>query len=256
MSLEIEQTIVGHEDNFVVVVHDPATNKTLSVDAPDAKAIEAILRRRGWSLDTILVTHHHGDHTAGIEALQAGHGCTVYAPAEEVSRIPGKLTAVREGDEPSWAGQRIRVIDTPGHSIGHVTYHLRQAGLGFVGDTLFSLGCGRVPEGQHERMWRSLSKLAALPPETEIYCGHDYTVANARFALTIEPDNGALRERAAEATRLRAEGKPTLPTTIGRELAANPFLRSTQASVKAAVGMKNAKDSAVFAALRHRKDTF
>jgi hydroxyacylglutathione hydrolase len=256
MSLEIEQFICGSDDNFAVIVHDPETNRTLSVDAPDGRLIAETLRRRGWSLDLILVTHHHGDHTMGIEALQSAHGCEAIAPAAELSRIPGRLTGVREGDERRWGGHTIRVIETPGHSIGHVSFHLPEAGIAFTGDTLFSLGCGRVPEGAHDTMWRSLTKLAALPPATRFYCGHEYTVSNARFALSIEPGNAALQARARHAKELRAAGKPTLPSTIGDELAANPFLRSTHSGVKAAAGLPNGTDSAVFTELRRRKDRF
>ncbi|MCC6982429.1 MAG: hydroxyacylglutathione hydrolase [Bauldia sp.] len=256
MSLEIEQFICGGDDNFAVIVHDPPSNKTLSVDAPDGRLIAEALRRRGWGLDLILVTHHHGDHTAGIEGLQSAYGCEAIAPEAELSRIPGRLTAVREGDVTAWGDQSIQVIETPGHSIGHVSFHLPEAGIAFVGDTLFSLGCGRVPEGNHAVMWRSLEKLAALPPATQFYCGHEYTVSNSRFALSIEPGNEALQARARAATELRAAGKPSLPATIGEELAANPFLRATHSSVKAAVGMPNATDSAVFTALRQRKDRF
>lgn len=256
MNLEIEQSIGGSDDNFVVVVHDPKSGKTLTVDAPDTRLIEETRRRRGWTLDLILVTHHHGDHTVGIEALQAAHGCEAVAPAAELSRIPGRLKGVREGDTLRWGEHSIRVIETPGHSVGHVAFHMIEAGIAFVGDTLYSLGCGRVPEGSHETMWRSLEKLAALPPATAFYCGHEYTVANSRFALSIEPDNAALQARTAAAKALRAAGKPTMPATIGDELRANPFLRATEASVKAAVGMPNANGAAVFAELRRRKDRF
>jgi hydroxyacylglutathione hydrolase len=255
MSLEIEQFICGSDDNFALLVHDPLSRKTLSVDAPDGRLIEAALRRRGWKLDLLLVTHHHGDHTVGIEALQSAHGCEVIAPAAELARIPGRLTGVHEGDT-GWGNHAIRVIETPGHSIGHVAYHLPEAGIAFVGDTLYSLGCGRVPEGSHETMWRSLGKLAALPPETAFYCGHEYTVANSRFALSIEPGNPVLQARARTAIQLRAAGKPTMPATIGEERQANPFLRATHAGVKSAVGMPNATDSAVFTELRRRKDRF
>ncbi len=256
MNLEIEQIICGSDDNFAVMLHDPDSGRTLSVDAPDARAIEAALERRGWTLDLILVTHHHGDHTVGIEALQAAYRCEAVAPAAELSRIPGKLKGVREGDTIAWGGHSIRVIETPGHSVGHVAFHLPDAGIAFVGDTLYSLGCGRVPEGSHETMWRSLEKLAALPPATALYCGHEYTVANSRFALSVEPGNTVLQARTGAAKALRAAGKPTMPATIGEELAANPFLRAGRRSVKGAVGLPNAPDGAVFAELRRRKDRF
>jgi hydroxyacylglutathione hydrolase len=255
MTLIVEQFLC-RADNFGVLIHDNGTGATAAIDAPEAAPIEGVLRERGWKLDRIFVTHHHADHTDGIPALKAAYGAKVTAPANEADRIPGVDDIATGGDRLRFGSFDVEVIDTPGHTLGHVSYHLPAAGIAHVADTLFAVGCGRVIEGTMEMMWSSLEKLAALPPDTTIYCGHEYTEANIRFALTIDPDNAALVERAAEVKALRAIGQATLPTTIARELATNPFLRVNEPAIRARLAMENAPAAAVFGEIRHRKDAF
>jgi hydroxyacylglutathione hydrolase len=255
MALVIDQFIV-RTDNFAVLIHDEASGETASIDAPDAGAILSRLKNLGWRLSHILVTHHHGDHTAGNLALEQAFGCTIVAPAAEADRIPGVDREVREGDRVGFCGVEAEVIATPGHTAGHVSYHVPGERLAFVGDTLFSLGCGRLFEGDAETMWASLKKLAALPRETSVYCGHEYTAANGAFALTIEPNNLDLQARVEEVRKLRAANLPTLPTTIGQELSTNPFLRADKPRLRKAIGMTEMEPAAVFAEIRARKDRF
>ncbi len=255
MGLIIEQFICRH-DNFGVLIHDEESGLTAAIDAPDAAPIEARLRDNNWHLAQIFVTHHHADHTDGIAALKADHGCTVTAPAREASKIPHVDNTVAAGDKLQFGALTIDVLETPGHTLGHVSYVIPAETVAFVADTLFSVGCGRVIEGTMEMMWASLQKLAALPEDTAIYCGHEYTEANVRFALTIEPDNPALIARAAEVKALRAAGKVTLPTTIGREKQTNPFLRADDPGVRARLEMRDAPVAAVFGEIRKRKDSF
>src|SRR5580700_10898356 len=213
-------------DNYGVLLHDPESGATASIDAPEAAPVEAALQKTGWRLTDILVTHHHGDHTAGIGELKAKHKCRVVAPRGEKQPIAHVDEKVGEGDAVKVGGLTGRVIDTPGHTAGHISYVFGADKLVFVGDTLFSIGCGRVIEGTPEMMWQSLLKLRRLPEDTQIYCGHEYTQANIRFAKTIEPDNAALLEREQEVARLTADRQPTIPSTMGEEKAANPFLRA------------------------------
>ncbi len=243
-------------DNYGVLLHDQTTGATAAIDAPDAAAVEAALSATGWRLSDILVTHHHHDHTGGIAELKARHGCRVVAPRNEASRIPGVDESVGDGDFVSVGELSARVIETPGHTLGHISYWLDAEKLAFVGDTLFSIGCGRVIEGTPEMMWDSLVKLRGLPDDTQIYCGHEYTAANVKFALTIEPDNTALVARSEEVARLRREGRPTLPTTIGAEKAANPFLHGDDPKVAASLGLQGKPAAHVFAVIRRRKDKF
>jgi len=243
-------------DNYGVLVRDARSGATASIDAPDARAVEAALAAKGWRLTHILTTHHHGDHTGGNLALKQATGCTIIGPAGEAGRVPGIDQRVGEGDVVAFGLNRVKVFDTPGHTAGHISYWFEEAAVAFVGDTLFSLGCGRVLEGDHRTMWASLQKIAALPPETQLYCGHEYTLSNGRFAVTIDPDNAALRARIAEAESQRARGEPTLPTRIETELAANPFLRPQSPSIRERLGMKDAEDWQVFGEIRSRKDRF
>jgi len=244
------------KDNYGVLLHDPDTGATASIDAPEAAPVEAALKATGWKLTDILVTHHHGDHTAGIAALKAKYKCRVVAPAKEAAKIPGVDEAVREGDEVKVGKLAAKVIETPGHTLGHIAYWLPKDHLAFVGDTLFSIGCGRVIEGDAQMMWRSLEKLRDLPDETEVYCGHEYTSANIKFARTIEPNNKALAEREAEAKREIERGLPTIPVTIGEEKKANPFLRADVPDVAAGIGMAGKPAVDVFAEIRARKNKF
>ena len=243
-------------DNYSVLLHDETSGATAAIDAPDAEAIRKRLDQLGWDLSVILVTHHHHDHTGGVAELKRWSGCEVVGPAAEADRIPGIDERVGEGDRIEIGSAAFTVIETPGHTAGHVAYWSEGEGLAFVGDTLFSLGCGRLFEGDAATMWQSLSKLATLPGGTLIHCGHEYTEANGRFAVTIEPENQNLRVRIDEVARLRAGGEMTLPTTVARELATNPFLRAGLPEVQSAVGMPGATAEDVFAELRRRKDRF
>lgn len=244
------------QDNYGVLFHDPATGATASIDAPEAAPVERALQETGWKLTDILVTHHHSDHTAGIFELKKRHGCRVVAPRKEAAGIPGVDTRVAEGDTVKVGDLRGRAIETPGHTAGHIVYLFDADKVAFVGDTLFSIGCGRVIEGTPEMMWNSLLKLRALPDDTIFYCGHEYTQANIRFAMTIEPGNAALAARAKEVDRLRAQGKPTIPATIGTEKKENPFLRADVPAVAAAVGLSGKSPAEVFAEVRARKNKF
>jgi hydroxyacylglutathione hydrolase len=243
-------------DNFGVLVHDPATGATAAIDAPEAAPVETALRTTGWKLTDILVTHHHADHTGGVEELKARHKCRVTAPRNEASRIPAVDATVAEGNTVKLGGLTAHVLETPGHTAGHIAYVFDQDNLAFVGDTLFSIGCGRVIEGTPEMMWDSLLKLRALPDATQIYCGHEYTVGNIRFAQTIEPDNKDLQARAEEAKRQVAAGQATIPTTIGEEKRTNVFLRADVPAVAAAVGLAGKPAAQVFAEVRQRKNKF
>src|SRR5262245_20375953 len=243
-------------DNFGVLLHDPATGATASIDAPEAAPVEAALKATGWKLSDILVTHHHGDHTGGIAELKKKHKCRVVAPRNEAARIPDVDETIGEGGKVKVGSLEGRVLDTPGHTAGHIAYVFDADKLLFAGDTLFSIGCGRVIEGTPEQMWNSLVKLRALPDDTKFFCGHEYTQANIRFALTIEPDNRALAARAKDVDALRAAGKPTIPATIGAEKLANCFLRADVPAVAAAVGLAGKKPAEVFAEIRARKNKF
>lgn len=243
-------------DNYGVLIHDPDTEATAAIDAPDAEEVAAALRDKGWTLTDILVTHHHGDHTAGIEALKKKTGCTVTGPAREAGLIPGLDVEVKEGDEVAVGGAKARVIETPGHTRGHVSYYFPDDHVVFVGDTLFSVGCGKLLEGDAPTMWSSLEKLAALPPGTAVYCGHEYTNANCRFALTIEPENETLHARATEAAANQVNGTPSLPTTIGQELATNPFLRPMSPAIQKRLDMEGRPLEEIFGEVRRRKDRF
>ena len=244
------------QDNYGVLVHDPQTGATASIDAPEAAPVEAALKGNGWKLTDILVTHHHGDHTGGIAALKQRYGCRVVAPRGEAQKIPAVDETVGEGDTVKVGNLTAQVLETPGHTLGHIAYWFDADKLAFVGDTLFSIGCGRVIEGSPEMMWRSLTKLRELPGDTRIFCGHEYTQANIRFARTIEPDNKALAARAAQVDKLVAEKKPTLPSTMAEERAANVFLRADVPAVAAAVGMSGKPPADVFAEVRARKNRF
>jgi hydroxyacylglutathione hydrolase len=236
-------------DNYGFLVRDRATGRTACVDTPDADAVLAALAESGWTLSLILNTHWHPDHAGGNGKVQAATGAQVVGPAE-VARLgvaPDRIVA--DGDLVELGETRFDVLDTSGHTLGHVSYHAAAARTAFVGDTLFALGCGRLFEGTPEQMWASLNRLAALPDDTTVYCAHEYTAANARFALLVD-DDPAVRTRAEQVFAARAEGRPTVPTTIGLEKATNPFLRAPRLS-------PGAPDEAqAFAAIRAAKDAF
>jgi hydroxyacylglutathione hydrolase len=253
--IEVEQFIC-RADNFGVLLHDGASELTVAIDAPDAMAIGAALGRRGWRLTHLLITHHHGDHTAGLAELKAATGCTVIGPAGEAHKIAGLDVHVKGGNRFLFGNHAVDVIDTPGHTAGQIAYHIPDANRLFAADCLFSLGCGRLLEGSAADMWASLQRLMALPGGTLLHCGHEYTLANARFALSVDPGNTALQTRADEAGRLRAEGLMTLPVTMAAEKATNPFLRPHDGAIRALLGMEGASDLEVFTELRRRKDRF
>ena len=244
-------------DNYGVLVHDSTTGATAAIDAPDAGAVLAALDGQGWTLTDILVTHHHADHVQGIAGVKARFPkVRVVAPAREAARIGKVDVEVSEGDVVAVGDLQAKVIETPGHTAGHIVYWFEDDDALFAGDTLFALGCGRVLETPMSTMWDSLVKLSQLPGETQVYCGHEYTESNAKFALTVDPTNDLLTQRAREVGELRAKGMATLPTTIALELATNPFLRAEQPDVQAGVGMPGGDPGAVFAELRERKNRF
>lgn len=253
--LEIHQ-FMCRSDNFGVLVHDPASGLTASIDAPEERPILAALEEKGWSLSHILTTHRHGDHVEANEALKTRFGIEIVGPKAEADHIPGIDTAVGDGDRFDFAGHPVDVISTPGHTAGHICFHFPDDGLLFAADTLFALGCGRIFEGTAEGMWGSLKKLRALPDPTIVYCGHEYTLSNARFAVTVDPENLSLQARASDIEALRQAGRPTLPTTIGEEKVTNPFFRPDDPGIRAHLGMEKASDAEVFADLRGRKDRF
>ncbi|MET0546764.1 MAG: hydroxyacylglutathione hydrolase [Caulobacterales bacterium] len=243
-------------DNYGFLIHDPQSGETASIDTPEAGPILAAAKAKGWTITQIWNTHWHPDHAGGNAAIKAETGCVIYGPKGEAAKIPMIDHAVDDGDQVRLGQYEARVLNVGGHTMGHIAYHFPSENVAFVGDTLFALGCGRVFEGTPQQMWTSLSKLAALPPETKIYCAHEYTQSNARFAITIEPDNAALQARKKSIDAARTKGEPTVPTTIAAELASNPFLRADTASVREAVDLKQAPAWQVFAEVRRRKDTF
>ena len=243
-------------DNYGYLLHDADSGTTAAVDTPDAEEIAVQLDAKGWRLTHILNTHHHADHAGGNLALKRRTGCTIVGPRADAARIPGIDIGVGDGDEVALGAHRARVFDTPGHTRGHIVYWFEGARAAFVGDTLFALGCGRLFEGTPRDMWTSLQKILAWPDDTRLYCAHEYTQSNARFALTVEPQNRALVERAAQVARLRAAGKPTVPTTLMEERATNPFLRPQSLGLRATIGLEEAPDVEVFARTRALKDAF
>ncbi len=243
-------------DNYGVLIHDPDNGATASIDTPEAAAVDKALAAKGWTLTHILNTHHHHDHTGGNLELKNKYNCTIVGPSAEGDRIPGLDQAVGHGETFDFAGHTARIIETPGHTLGHIAYHFAEDGVAFVGDTLFALGCGRVFEGNAQQMWMSLERLLAMPDDTVVYCGHEYTEANARFSVTVDPANAVLQSRVVEIAALRADGKPTVPTTMAVEKATNPFLRPDDPAIRQHLDMVNADDVDVFAEIRRRKDNF
>jgi hydroxyacylglutathione hydrolase len=241
-------------DNYGVLIHDSATNAVASIDAPEASAVRKALAEKGWRLTHVLATHHHADHTDGILPLKSETRCSVIGPRNEAAKIPGLDRPVGEGDTFPFGSFPVHVLDTPGHTAGHITYWIPAASVAFAGDTLFAMGCGRVLEGTAETMWRSLEKLMALPPSTRVYCGHEYTLANAKFGVTIEPENEALQRRCREVEALRATSQPTLPTRMDLELATNVFLRPDSLAIRQRLGMMGEPAWKVFGEIRERKN--
>lgn len=244
-------------DNYIYLLRDAACGRTAVVDPALAEPVLAALRKRDWQLDYIFNTHHHGDHVGGNLQIKQATGCKIVGAAEDKARIPGIDIALTEGEQIELGRHSFQVLATPGHTLGHIVYYCADSAVLFCGDTLFSLGCGRLFEGSAEQMWNSLQKLKALPGSTKVYCAHEYTQANGRFALTVEADNPDLQQRVAEVASLRAQNQPTLPSTIALELATNPFLREHSPSLRKAVAASNTDTPAqVFAKVRLLKDQF
>ena len=221
-------------DNYVWLVHDPETGETAAIDPAVAEPVLAEADKRGWPITQIWNTHWHPDHTGGNAAIKDATGAKVTGPAAEAARIPTLDRQVREGDKVSLGPLEADVLEVPAHTAGHIAYHLPDERIVFVGDTLFAMGCGRLFEGTAEQMHANLQRLATLPPETEVYCAHEYTLSNGRYALVAEPDNEAIRQRVEEVQAARSAGVATVPTTIALELATNPFMRSADADQLAA----------------------
>jgi hydroxyacylglutathione hydrolase len=243
-------------DNYLYLVRDPASGAAAAVDPGCAEALLDILARNAWRLDYVFNTHHHWDHTGGNLELKRATGCKIVASRRDSERIPGIDVAVAEGDTLSLGDAKATIIDTPGHTLGHIAYYFAAEAALFCGDTLFALGCGRLFEGTAEQMQQSLSKLRALPGNCRVYCAHEYTQANGRFALTVEPESIALRQRMQRVDRLRAAGKPTVPSTLAEELATNPFLRWDSPQLQKNIDKNGDSPAAVFAEVRRRKDRF
>lgn len=244
-------------DNYIYLVRDSVSGQTAVVDPAIAEPVLEALLERGWQLDYIFNTHHHGDHVGGNLQIKQATGCKIVGAADDKARIPGIDIALADGKQISLGRQVFQVMATPGHTVGHIVYYCADSALLFCGDTLFSMGCGRLFEGSAEQMWQSLQKLKALPGNTRIYCAHEYTQANGRFAMTVEADNPDLQQRMAEVTALREKNRPTLPSTIALEQATNPFLREHSPSLRNTVAA-NANDTPaqVFAKVRLLKDHF
>lgn len=246
----------ARQDNFGYLIHDEASGRTAALDAPEAAAIRAALDRRGWRLSDIFITHHHLDHVEAIAELKAAFGSRVVGPRAEADKIEGLDELVGDGDRVRLGETVFDIIATPGHTLGHIVYHDAENKHLFSADALFSLGVGRMFEGTPGPMWSGLERLRALPDETLVYCGHEYTESNARFALSIDPDNAALQARAAAVRALRAAGRPTIPFPLGEDKRANPFLRADAPELARYYGLEGKHPSEVFAAIRRGKDNF
>ncbi|MBL8670158.1 MAG: hydroxyacylglutathione hydrolase [Alphaproteobacteria bacterium] len=244
------------KDNYNFVIRAKEDGTVAVVDPSGAEPINAALRERGWRLTHILNTHHHADHTGGNLELKSTWGATVVGPRADAARIPGIDVQVGDGDVWMLGGEAAHVMDVPGHTRGHIAYWFSESNALFCGDTLFSLGCGRLFEGTPAQMWRSLSMLRGLPDHTKVYCAHEYTQSNARFALSLEPESAGLKRQMAWIEEMRAAGRPTIPSALGKEKDLNPFLRADEAPMARAVGLAGADPVAVFAEIRRRKDAF
>src|SRR5256884_1015773 len=241
-------------DNFGALIHDTETRATASIDAPEAAPILKALAQENWALTDILITHHHHDHVGGVAELKQKYSCRVVAPHDKSTKIANVDVRAGHGDVVKVGNLLARVLETPGHTLDHVSYVFDGEKALFAADTLFSIGCGRVLEGTYPMMWDSLLKLRALPDDFKLYCGHEYTASNVKFALTVDGDNPALKARAEEVARLRAEYKPTIPALLREEKKANVFLRADEPSVAAKLHMKGASAAEVFGELRERKN--
>jgi len=249
-------TIPCRSDNYAFLLHNDDTGQTLLADAPEAAPILAELDNRGWTLDDLLITHHHQDHIDGVEALRDRYGCRVVGARADSHRLPPLDLEVEPDSRFETCGTMASVIDVSGHTVGHVAFHIPEAEVAFTGDSLMALGCGRLFEGTAPQMWDSLLRLRALPPGTRICSGHEYTASNARFALSVDPDNTHLVDRASRIEAARAEGRPTVPSLLSEECATNPFLRADAPGMDSQVDLPGAEPWAVFAEVRSRKDKF
>ena len=249
-------TIPCLSDNYAFLIHDAASGETAVIDVPEAAPILAALRQRGWTLSQILLTHHHADHIQGVAELRTATGARVAGYAADAHRLPPLDLALHEGQTVQVGAETGTVIDVSGHTLGHIAFHFPASALVFTADSLMACGCGRLFEGTGPQMWDSLSKLARLPPETLVCSGHEYTTSNARFALSLEPDNQALISRVAAIADARDKGQPTVPSRLSDEFATNPFLRASHPQMKARLGLSEATDAAVFTEIRARKDRF
>lgn len=249
-------TLPVRDDNYVYLVHDDASGATALVDVGAVDAISQALKDRGWSLSEIWLTHHHVDHIEGAEALAKATGARITGAKADAHRLPPLDRAVSDGESFTFAGHPVQVFDVSGHSVGHVAYYLPDLKAAFTADSLMALGCGRLFEGTAAQMWQSLSKLAALPDDTRICSGHEYTQGNARFALSVDPENPALQTRARAIDAARANGRPTVPSSLAEEKATNPFLRPSDPAIRTRLGMQAASDAEVFGEIRSRKDKF
>ncbi len=241
-------------DNFGYLIHDRLTGATASIDVPEAGPVRDVLTREGWNLTDILITHHHADHVGGVAELKQQYNCRVVAPHDQGTPIHDVDLRVAQGDVVKVGSLLARVLETPGHTLDHISYVFDNEKALFAADTLFSGGCGRVFEGTYPMMWESLLKLRALPDDFDLYCGHEYTASNVKFALGIDPNNAALQARAEEVTRLRAEGKATIPVKLGLEKETNVFLRADDPAVAMGVRFKGRSAIEVFSELRERKN--
>jgi len=243
-------------DNYGVLVHDKGSGQTACIDAGDAGAALSALNSHGWTLTHLLITHHHADHTAGLEQIKQSTSCQVIGPVERSKPITGIDKHVDDGAEFDFAGNTVTAIHTPGHTTDMINFYFASDKLVFTGDTLFSMGCGRLFEGDAAMMLASITKLRNLPDDTQVYCAHEYTATNARFALDVDPDNEDLKQRVKQIDALRGEGKPTIPVLLSVEKKTNPFLRIDDTGIRGTLNMKNAEDVAVFAELRERRNGY
>jgi hydroxyacylglutathione hydrolase len=244
------------QDNYGLIIHDSVTGATASIDAPDADAVEAQLKKFGRQLTHIFTTHHHADHVDGNLRLKELFGCKIIGPKAEADKIPGIDIQVSGGDKFMWSHREVFVYDCPGHTSGHIAFGIPNEYSLFAGDTLFAMGCGRVLEGTLEEMYHSVNQFKTLSPSTYVYCGHEYTEANCKFALTLEPNNRHLQNRSHVVAAQRAKGEMTCPTTIADELKTNPYLRCDSPEIREVLGMQSATDVEVFAEIRTRKNYF